>query len=610
MAKIERLSIQGFRSFGGNTEKLEFNAPISVIWGPNSGGKTSLAEAIEFLFTGDIARRELLASAVDEFENALRNAHLQEEAEVFVEASITDEEGKAHILRRELLEDFTKRKMCRSKLTLDGTEICPDELSKVGIELSEPPLAAPVLMQHTLGYLFSANPKERASYFKTLLELADLDEVREALREIDKRIPAAPTVYREILTNCTSALAEAGEVLAPLAAGTHTASEIEAKVAEAAMNLVTSAGEQPKPILSEVLDQLETIVVERQSREFPVAALEKGTGGTSWNAPGAEAWGHINSFREKIILVDQESMKLVEVYQKVIDLSLVSDSSGAVDCPLCETPTGLTQNRIQAIRKIVEDEKEFSSAKTAAIDALSSLKSYVDGLDTFSSSTCPEFVNWDRTRRIAEGFRLDIMADLLGAGHQPAITTWLKAAGTLIRARRAISRLSSEAAKIVEKCQKDVVGLKGNDELETAILPLNNATQVFDDAVIEYQAAVEPLMVPLKLTVAEKSDTKGWDDLVSLGRSSDDLASELQTATARLQLSGELEDACKQVEAAKEAVLEDKFEGLASEVRDWWNLLRPDEAAFFSDLGLRKKTQRTIDFKVGLAPSTDRKNPS
>jgi len=45
------------------------------------------------------------------------------------------------------------------------------------------------------------------------------------------------------------------------------------------------------------------------------------------------------------------------------------------------------------------------------------------------------------------------------------------------------------------------------------------------------------------------------------------------------------------------------------DVRSWWNLLRPDEAAFFSDLGLRKKAQRTIDFQAGPATSTDQKNP-
>ena len=86
MPRIDRLSIQGFRSFGPAVETLEFDCLLSAIWGANSEGKTSLAEAIEFLFTGDIARRQLLSSAVDEFENALRNAHLPADCETYAEA--------------------------------------------------------------------------------------------------------------------------------------------------------------------------------------------------------------------------------------------------------------------------------------------------------------------------------------------------------------------------------------------------------------------------------------------------------------------------------------------------------------------------------------------
>ena len=74
--RIERLTIQGFRSFGPIPETIAFDAPMAVIWGANSEGKTSLAEALEFLMTGDIARRALLTSSVDEFEHALRNAHM------------------------------------------------------------------------------------------------------------------------------------------------------------------------------------------------------------------------------------------------------------------------------------------------------------------------------------------------------------------------------------------------------------------------------------------------------------------------------------------------------------------------------------------------------
>ena len=75
---------------------LNLPSDIAVVWGPNSTGKTSLAEAIEFLLTGRIARRELMASSKDEFADALRNAHLPPGQQVSVAATITAPDGSSH----------------------------------------------------------------------------------------------------------------------------------------------------------------------------------------------------------------------------------------------------------------------------------------------------------------------------------------------------------------------------------------------------------------------------------------------------------------------------------------------------------------------------------
>ena len=74
--KLGSLTIKGFRSFGRGEQNLSIPADIAAIWAPNSKGKTSLAEAAEFVLTGRIARRTLMSSTQDEFADALRNAHL------------------------------------------------------------------------------------------------------------------------------------------------------------------------------------------------------------------------------------------------------------------------------------------------------------------------------------------------------------------------------------------------------------------------------------------------------------------------------------------------------------------------------------------------------
>src|SRR3546814_8457230 len=65
--RISKLEIQGFRAFGRSAQTLNLPSALAAVWGPNSQGKTSLAEAVEFLLTGQIVRRTLMASSQDEF---------------------------------------------------------------------------------------------------------------------------------------------------------------------------------------------------------------------------------------------------------------------------------------------------------------------------------------------------------------------------------------------------------------------------------------------------------------------------------------------------------------------------------------------------------------
>jgi hypothetical protein len=174
--KVKYLEICGFRAFGTSPQRLEFDSPLAVIHADNSQGKTSLAESVEFLFTGATTRRLLLGGSPSEFEDALRNAHLSRHDTVYVEMELADSAGSSIVVRRELGSDYHRASDCVSRLTINGAEA--RDISGAGLPLSDPPLAAPVLLEHTLRYAVSAKPGERSDYFKALLEVADLDIVR------------------------------------------------------------------------------------------------------------------------------------------------------------------------------------------------------------------------------------------------------------------------------------------------------------------------------------------------------------------------------------------------------------------------------------------------
>ena len=53
--RIESLEIENFRAYR-QTQKIEFGAELTVLYGPNGFGKTSVFDAVDFAFTGDIGR--------------------------------------------------------------------------------------------------------------------------------------------------------------------------------------------------------------------------------------------------------------------------------------------------------------------------------------------------------------------------------------------------------------------------------------------------------------------------------------------------------------------------------------------------------------------------
>lgn len=110
--RIRSLTVKGFRAYGAAEQTLNVPAELAAVWGPNSKGKTSLAEAFEFLLTGKVVRRELMASAQDEFADALRNAHLATADEVFVAAKIEAPDDAFHEIKRILTADYGKRQDC------------------------------------------------------------------------------------------------------------------------------------------------------------------------------------------------------------------------------------------------------------------------------------------------------------------------------------------------------------------------------------------------------------------------------------------------------------------------------------------------------------------
>ncbi|WP_373054305.1 AAA family ATPase [Thioalkalivibrio sp.] len=176
-ASVRLLSVRPyyFRGFRDTPEPIVFSDPLVVIDGSNSSGKTSLAEALEWLFTGKLLRRSRgdLGNP-GELENCITNAFRPDGEDTWVEAVFEVDGHRRTTLRRELISDYgpASTAHCISRLVCDGNELDVEQESDLLDQLFAG--VPPILMQHSLRLFVHDNPAKRREYFERLLRLNGL----------------------------------------------------------------------------------------------------------------------------------------------------------------------------------------------------------------------------------------------------------------------------------------------------------------------------------------------------------------------------------------------------------------------------------------------------
>jgi hypothetical protein len=604
--RIRKLEIQGFRSFGPKSQTLEFPSPLAAIWGPNSQGKTSLAEAFEFLLTGRIVRRELLASSQDEFADALRNAHTPAGIPAFVQAEIVAADGTTHTIKRRLVADYGKKQDCRTALEIDGKAANEQALQGFGVVLSQPPLRAPVLAQHTLGYLFSARPQDRADYFRALLEVTDLEEFRTAVAglEAELRAPDDPLLTK---LDAAAGVPAAASAFSPLKASVPTPAAVAQAFFKATSDLISAAGEAAPEGADERLARVEQILAEKRAKTFSVKGFDKQPLGT-WTPPEASRFEALATYVAERIKVDEETRRLAKLFTEALALPSVAVSTGPIDCPLCATEDSLTPARISYIRDRLKDTESFRNAENAAGEALGKIRGTAESATMLIDDALPRLMVVPSKRRRERGFRVDRIRALLGPPGTVPIAAWLLEARHLWRARSAAARLCKTVLTEIDGYTANLDSLNDTTVLRDRFTALGDALLKVAGRLPVYVAAEKAVAEPLKAVVDAASQTIGWQDLIDLAREQARLRTALIERAAREQARKDLDHALKEIDKGNEAVLDGKFQELSGSVAAWWNLLRPDEMSFFAAVRPRPGTRRTIDFKAGLATKPDRTN--
>lgn len=165
---INSLRVAGFRGF--NEECVfDFHEKLTVISAPNSHGKTSVSEALEFLLYGSTSKVDK-ADSKDEYKDSYRNRHYPADQAAYIEATMQLDDGTTQILRVELAVDGNVVKQ------VDGVEVqtwpFQAESEKAG---------RPFVLQHALKNLLLVAPVDRFKGFAELLGLNEVDSVFRAI---------------------------------------------------------------------------------------------------------------------------------------------------------------------------------------------------------------------------------------------------------------------------------------------------------------------------------------------------------------------------------------------------------------------------------------------
>ena len=606
--QLTRIEVQGFRSFGTVRQTPDLAGPIAVFWAGNSQGKTSFSEALEFLFSGQIARRDLLASAKDEFTEALRNVHMPSGALVAVEASIICPDGQTRKLCRTLVEDYRRGNAqgCTSTLTIDGVAANDNQIeSLLGIRLSQHPVRAPILGQHNLAYLFSASPADRAAYFRAILDTQDLEDFRNDVQAMEAALvaPASPEM-NDLLE--VELLADAGPGRVQIRKSPKPET-LRARLESASSALLTSIGLPVPKGLAAQANAIEAELTTRRSKTFPVDLLRR-SAFAPWAGDAAKLKEAADKFLEERQKVDAESQRTLDLFKAALAIPAHPDHPHGDDCPLCGTVDAFGADRVAFVREQVRASEAFSSASASFLGSLRSSILHCDTLAQSLSKALPRFMREQRGKRRAAEFTVAKIKELVPSDGR--LEEWLSAVRALARADRALQLRIRAARKQLDHAQKNSQEWSDVGGLIAAINDIASAQESFVQQLTAYEGPARLVGEGISATVDQNAQTSGWESLIRLARNPDALWHALRLDAAHRQKVSDIKKAIREIDMAIGKVTDEKFAELSDEVKFWWDRLRPEENTFFSGVQRRSdKARRTVDLKAGMSVKDDRANP-
>jgi energy-coupling factor transporter ATP-binding protein EcfA2 len=183
--RLMRIKPQYFRAFG-DSEWINLNSDLVVIYGPNGFGKTSIAESLEWLLYGKTLRRirgEQFSQR--DFQGSYRNVHAPDSETTYVECEVKLNNGDISVLKRELV--IGQRGFETSRTFMEGD---PAEFTSI-LQL-ENDIFYPIIAQHSLQNFIHSRQKERRDMISAAFGLEPIVRYKTVLDRARNRFQATP----------------------------------------------------------------------------------------------------------------------------------------------------------------------------------------------------------------------------------------------------------------------------------------------------------------------------------------------------------------------------------------------------------------------------------
>ena len=617
--RLEMVHIHYFRGFREMAHPIHMGDSLVVVDGRNSSGKTSLAEALEWLLTGSLSRRERRDSGnARELEQCIRNQFRPDDVDTWVSAKFileSQDDFEEIVLRRVLKEDYgtTSTATCTSVLFIDDKELTLEEEGRVIDDLFAG--VEPLLMQHTLRDFVESDPGRRRQYFERLLRLDELTNLISKAVIGDARLTDFPSLTGSIALQTWNRLGSTVETNPSKRTHNQVLRKAEDNVLETVTNALSSIALNEFSVVLSGLRRNEEFKValageQRRVRQksFPILAQLRPQRQLSDDAPERsysadvdtigksvlEAWRAYEPTQRAAQSIGSDSLAISQAFKILAGAGMIRHNVATQVCPICayEGAETLTTQRITTIEGWNPIQEAERSARRTLQQAMGLLvdvaKKAVREHDELLP-VLPSESEWESAMKEAGSDLQQVVGDLRTVREED-----IHLASTIANARKLLDNdipyptTSDQCEGFIDRCREIVDGLTG----------VTIAARRYRDAFRAVEAAVG----------AEASVDPQYrlrDAWISCFESTAAISTDLQWEQAKHQAQSDLQGIRESLIAYRQQFLESRRTSFNDGIQSVWAALRNERYSSFSKLHIPQPRGRGFPIEIEVKALLD-----